>query len=673
MKSIKILSVMIVFSISILAGEWTLTGSLNQSRRCQQDVLLPDGHSVLIVGGWVGGVGPTSSCEIWSRETGQWTYTDSLPISLANFVMVKLELETGVEYLTIGGSTGSAQNLGMTNRCFRYNPKTKTWRETGSMNRLRCFHAATTFRNSTNKIFVMAGGGFDVGNNNSCEIYDPITEKWIFTEYLNDSRDEFTLTTLSGDSILAVGGNTNKTAEIWSPVTMSWSYTSFPNHNRYRSHTATKISPKEVLIIGGWSWEEQKYLKSCEIYNQNTGTFIETDSLEIGRAIHLAKFLPNGKILVSGGYNSDRPPNPVKISTEVYNPETGLWQTDADMNLGRENHTSTLLLDGRVLAVGSGGVMPQTELYSWNHQPSVTEIQCLENGFVGDTLSLRVRVTDPDNDSVSARFICSPGDTSEWSEFLPSESIFEKFHCYDSGGIYQIQIQVRDQWHCQGIHNSLSDWISGPVVHIRDLSLNQSPEITQPQGPTQGFVNDTLMFNVNIADPENDSVSVRFSWGNQDTSDWSEYQPSESQFEIALCWTDTGTYDIDVQTKDIWEMKGEWNKTFTIVISDSNDVGICFNPLILKKLELFQNFPNPFNQSTTINYQVPKDTEVEIIIYNLMGQKVKALESGFKRAGYYSLQWNGQNEYGKNEPSGVYIYQLITPNRIVCKKMVFAK
>ena len=95
----------------------------------------------------------------------------------------------------------------------------------------------------------------------------------------------------------------------------------------------------------------------------------------------------------------------------------------------------------------------------------------------------------------------------------------------------------------------------------------------------------------------------------------------------------------------------------------TNDVGgITLNVRDLAQLptvyKLEQNFPNPFNPTTTINYQLPDASSVTIIVFNLLGQEVKTLISEQQSAGYYSLIWNGNDNTNRTVSSGVYLYRI---------------
>jgi len=83
---------------------------------------------------------------------------------------------------------------------------------------------------------------------------------------------------------------------------------------------------------------------------------------------------------------------------------------------------------------------------------------------------------------------------------------------------------------------------------------------------------------------------------------------------------------------------------------------------------LSQNYPNPFNPVTTIKFGLPEDAQVELVVYNILGQKVATLVNEFKRAGHYVVQFDGSNF-----ASGTYFYVLKAGNRILKNKMMLVK
>ena len=92
----------------------------------------------------------------------------------------------------------------------------------------------------------------------------------------------------------------------------------------------------------------------------------------------------------------------------------------------------------------------------------------------------------------------------------------------------------------------------------------------------------------------------------------------------------------------------------------SSVTGIKNIPGIAEKFRLQQNYPNPFNPTTEITYDLPATTQVELTIFNLLGQKIRTIVNEIQAAGSYRLSWNARDENGKQVPSGVYIYLLKT-------------
>ena len=88
---------------------------------------------------------------------------------------------------------------------------------------------------------------------------------------------------------------------------------------------------------------------------------------------------------------------------------------------------------------------------------------------------------------------------------------------------------------------------------------------------------------------------------------------------------------------------------------------------------LHENYANPFNPSTTLRFDLPELSDVNMIIYNMLGQKVKTFNMQVTPAGYHSLTWNATNDYGDPISAGVYLYQLKAKDFVKTRKMVLLK
>jgi hypothetical protein len=88
---------------------------------------------------------------------------------------------------------------------------------------------------------------------------------------------------------------------------------------------------------------------------------------------------------------------------------------------------------------------------------------------------------------------------------------------------------------------------------------------------------------------------------------------------------------------------------------------------------LSQNYPNPFNPVTTIEYQLPKSSEVVLRIYDITGRLVNTLISKQQPAGYYKIQWYGRDEKDNSVVGGLYLIKIIADHFTLSKKMVLIR
>lgn len=84
-------------------------------------------------------------------------------------------------------------------------------------------------------------------------------------------------------------------------------------------------------------------------------------------------------------------------------------------------------------------------------------------------------------------------------------------------------------------------------------------------------------------------------------------------------------------------------------------------------------YPNPFFSKTVINFQVPKDSDIRLGIYNIVGQLVKTLDRGFKKADDYKVEWDGTGDDGKRLNNGIYFYKLNINNQTIINKLILIK
>ena len=97
------------------------------------------------------------------------------------------------------------------------------------------------------------------------------------------------------------------------------------------------------------------------------------------------------------------------------------------------------------------------------------------------------------------------------------------------------------------------------------------------------------------------------------------------------------------------------------------------NLILPSEFRLDYPYPNPFNPSTTIQYELPKVSDIKIIVYDILGRIVWNYQEATKSAGYHSILWNGLNQDGKQAASGVYLISLEAPEFRAVQKVVLIR
>lgn len=137
-------------------------------------------------------------------------------------------------------------------------------------------------------------------------------------------------------------------------------------------------------------------------------------------------------------------------------------------------------------------------------------------------------------------------------------------------------------------------------------------------------------------------------------------------------------------------MGGEW--TFTVVDNASGDIGTinewCLrlthdgvtavgddpaHPELPIVFMAYNNYPNPFNPMTTIKFDLPHVSKVSLRIYDVAGRLVRTMVEGDLPAAQHSVVWNGTDEAGRRQASGVYYYRLVTDDSAATRKMMLVK
>ena len=129
-------------------------------------------------------------------------------------------------------------------------------------------------------------------------------------------------------------------------------------------------------------------------------------------------------------------------------------------------------------------------------------------------------------------------------------------------------------------------------------------------------------------------------------------------------------YQVDAYIKEIYFFNniGYFFGSGNTLLRFTDQVDGIINNQIPNNDYSLNTFPNPFNPSLTINYSVPNSSDVEIEIYNTLGQKIKSFSLTHNKSGDYFINWNGKDNNDKKVSSGLYFVNLIVNNEFKINK-----
>ena len=232
------------------------------------------------------------------------------------------------------------------------------------------------------------------------------------------------------------------------------------------------------------------------------------------------------------------------------------------------------------------------------------------------------------------------------------------------------------------IYNNAHKWTDDEVTAIIingadqtiDFELEKTAPARAPLATIRGSVDLSALGKTSAASAyEGAVVYVRpVPAEGEEPGQWvaSDYVDANGQFAVPV--EEEGEYDILLSTRENGDIE----------TTASTDADNTLKPTaisgggttaVLKSIKLHNAYPNPFNPMTTIQVEMAKTQTASLIIYNVIGQKVKTLFNGKMQQGLRTFNWNGTAQNGKSVASGLYFYQLKTNATVQTKAVMFLK
>jgi len=288
-----------------------------------------------------------------------WSTTGSAVYGAGTGSLVTLQ---NGKVLQFGGVIRVGMSNATTNKSQIYDPVSTTWTIQGNLTVARSIIGGVVLPNG--KVLAIAGSTDDgITPTAVCELYDPGTGLWTATGSLNTARFGFGIWLLTNGTVLISGGTPNgftgtlATSEIYTPGTGLWTMGNSLNQARCYFAYETSGSGIPVAIAGGIDGNLQTSTASIEAYNQGLGTWsTKVSVLPAGAGLsddggNWAVTLPNGEIFIEGGRLNFYAQN-ATAAAFTYNVDTDTLVQKGSLNTPRNGHSKWALPDGSVLVAG---------------------------------------------------------------------------------------------------------------------------------------------------------------------------------------------------------------------------------------------------------------------------------------------------------------------------------
>lgn len=352
------LTLFIAFGVSSGAttATFTPTGSMLVARAGHQAILLLDSR-VLVTGGYDNAGTAVARAEVFSAATGTWSAIASNVVARTDHVATRL-LDGRV--LVVGGAP-SLSSCSPNANAEIYDPATNRWALTGDL----------PIAGGTGMIAILLGDGrvLTSGGNrcgrisSTAALFTPSTNTWSVTAGMEAPRAFHSAVLLADARVLVTGGTTadgtfSTAEEVYDSATATWTAIKGPRPPRGISCggcVQTFLSPLStgaILAAGGIAGDCASGAVpavNADLFDPTDLRWSPTGKLEIARALTTGTLLPDGRILVAGGYTGS---GNVQSSTEFFDPAAGGWSLLGALHTARAGHTATRLANGTVLIAG---------------------------------------------------------------------------------------------------------------------------------------------------------------------------------------------------------------------------------------------------------------------------------------------------------------------------------
>jgi len=213
------------------------------------------------------------------------------------------------------------------------------------------------------------------------------------------------------------------------------------------------------------------------------------------------------------------------------------------------------------------------------------------------------------------------------------------------------------------------EWVSSALDTINITKTNLTDTYTAQWTESKDVYGDSINYLISVGVGQFPAEMV---YETADTSLMIYYQNIIDNWSPNLAMLSRGTLKLSVSATDgIDTVKVTGDDR--VVFVNRYDYLSTKGEALPVEFVLHENYPNPFNPTTSLRFDLPEVSDVTVSIFNMLGQKVKTFNMNGTPSGYHSVKWDATNDYGDPVGAGVYLYQLRANEFVKTKKMVLLK
>ena len=653
---------------------------------------------------------------------GLWTMRADMPV-----LTVPAVAAVDGKIYVIGGTrhTGDGPLL---STLYEYGPGHDIWLSKPDMPTARYDHAAVVV---DGRVYV-TGGSATVGHSTKAiavvEVYDPATQTWTRAADMPEPRGGHCASVVDG-RIYVLGGyrpgdwSATNTVQEYDPLTDTWRQKA--DMPRRRHFFAAATVDGILYAIGG--------ISGVDAYDPGTDAWTSRAPL-LHRNYSMAAGVIDGKILVVGGAGGGFGDADPQSRVEVYDPLTDTWEARAPMPMNIAMSANTAVVDGMLFvmggAVAGAGVGAGGRSTLLTYEPDRSHL--LQSAppdplvLAGAEVPLALTLREP-NDGIFPELLVDLSPSGERRVVGLTHQGAGRYEgtitAPPTSGRFRVPVRMAAGAGHLPLHLTsidLSVWPGGPleilseglapgwetrVSYLKDVALAQSGTVCtggtacavqtkssfagwnlrlQAEAPVHPFGYESLHLAIHpgdLAPGDKDRMTLGLGGGTESISlvdegliDWSRKEWQEldiplSDFalegpitEVQFSGKPVGTFYVD----DLMLVAGPAPLPPTAVVETRTEA-------LPGAFSLRQNYPNPFNSHTLIGFDLPAAADVDLGLYDLLGQRVATMVRGHRRAGTYTLQWDGRDDGGQPLASGLYLYRLQSAHQTETRKLLLVR